>query len=44
MELLRAACENLYIRTLLKTKTFFIGYILTLFGDLVESTLLDGGK
>ena len=39
----RAAGENLQIRTLLK-KTSFIGYISGLFDDLVESTLLAGEK
>ena len=34
----------LYSCTLLEKKTFFIGYISGLFDDLVESTLLAGGK
>jgi hypothetical protein len=44
----RATGENLQIRTLfflkILKKTFFIALILGLFDDLVESTLLAGGK
>jgi hypothetical protein len=43
----RAAGENLQIRIntlLIKKERSLIGYILVLFDDLVESTLLAGGK
>ena len=44
VQAVRAAGKISQIRTILKNKTFFIEEILGLFDDLVESTLLAGGK